>query len=157
MNIHPIFVHFPVALLSIYVVLECIWSQRIKDSDSMLHTKVILLFFGVLGAYASLATGDFGEREFASMRNVIHVHESFASATTFIFSVLLGSYLIKLWGNRVSQTATTLVNKVFSKSVVVMLSIAGLLVLLITGTLGGIIVYGPNADFFTNLLYRIMF
>ncbi len=44
---------------------------------------------------------------------------------------------------------------ILSPIVSISLSILGLIMLTITGGLGGILVYGPNADFVTSFLYTL--
>lgn len=130
---------------------------------------MVLLFVGLVGAFISLGTGEFGEKEFAAMRAVIHVHETVAQITTVIFSALVAYYLVfeisTMWGVKITSTAFAglwnslvwLFTKVFSSPVIIILAFAGLIAISITGALGGAIVYGPDADPIIRFVYSLFF
>lgn len=169
MNIHPIFVHFPIAFLTLYAVSEFIRSKKVVTLPGWRYIKLLLLVVGLLGAFLALGTGDFGEKEFISARAIIRVHETFAQITTSIFSALVLYYLVfevnVRWGAQIASTVymrlwniiATIFNKVFSKQVIIALAFLGLITISITGALGGAIVYGPNADPVVHLVYSWFF
>jgi uncharacterized membrane protein len=167
MNIHPIFVHFPIALLSVYALLELVRSKRIMQSREWLYIKSAFLFLGSLGTGLALFTGDFGKHLYPAQRAIINVHENFADATTIIFGIVTLIYLVAvidaLWGDllRTSKYASSwnsivaFDRRFFSGFVVVPLAVIGFCLLCITGALGGSIVYGANADFFTHIVNKL--
>lgn len=169
MNIHPLFVHFPIAFLTVYAIVEVVRAKKFLALSWLQNTKLVLLLVGVAGAFLALGTGDFGEREFAAARAIINVHETFATITTTIFCVLLVNYLITgidtIWGTQITSTSfgkvwlyfVKILRVVFSGPVLVMLALAGLLAVTITGALGGAIVYGPDADPVVHFVYTIFF
>ena len=51
-------VHFPIALLTVYALMELVWSKRLRKNESWLYVKAAFLIIGLLGAYAALSTGE---------------------------------------------------------------------------------------------------
>ncbi len=167
MNIHPIFVHFPVALLSVYALFEMLRFRRFTDAREWLYIKATLLFAGLGGAFLALMTGDFGKPLYRAQRVIIDVHENFADATVFVFGVIAVIYIIVLvdwfWGDRLRASRygsvwTSIVrfgNLRLLGYILVPFAVLGFLLLLTTGALGGSIVYGANADPFTQIVNRL--
>lgn len=61
MNLHPIFVHFPIAFLTLYSIVVILpFEKYFSKFDWSLVRKVVLIA-GVLGAFASIATGEMGQ------------------------------------------------------------------------------------------------
>ena len=169
MNIHPIFVHFPIALLAIYACLECVWYKKIHHKIEFFYIKFFLLLTGTVGAFFALATGDDAERLHRDVRSLVKVHSTFAGITTLIFCILLAVYIFdwvnmfydeKLSASRFSKIwhlKKLIITKIFTAPVIIILAILGLVTLLITGALGGAIVYGISGDPFTAFVYKIFF
>lgn len=66
-TIHPLLVHFPVAMLSLYGVLEIISSfPIIKKFDTTL-TKLILVIVGTLGGMLASVSGEAIEHSFSGL------------------------------------------------------------------------------------------
>src|SRR5262249_37931164 len=101
---------------------------------------------------------------------IVNVHENFADASLTIFAIIGAAYLI-LWLNRENffRSLTEKI-KVFAlwqrlgklghffvgNKFVILLALAGLVCITITGALGGAMVYGPNADPFIKLIYGLI-
>jgi len=58
MNIHPLFVHFPIALLSFYALMEICRFIRINRSPHWFHAKAFVLIAGAASAFLTLETGE---------------------------------------------------------------------------------------------------
>ncbi|HSP87384.1 MAG TPA: DUF2231 domain-containing protein [Ignavibacteriaceae bacterium] len=93
---HPRFVHFPIALLSTYVLLEVIGVIFKKDFFS--KAAHLILFLGVLGALMAVLSGDraeeiaeklFDEKDVIIPFGAIHEHEDWATITVWYFAGLL--------------------------------------------------------------------
>jgi uncharacterized membrane protein len=93
---HPRFVHFPIALLSTYILLEIIGALLKKDFFS--KAAHLILFLGVLGAIAAVFTGDmaeeaaerlFDEKDLAIPFGAISDHEDWATITLWYFAGVL--------------------------------------------------------------------
>lgn len=160
MNIHPLVVHFPIALLTIYALFELLRFKRITQERSWIYIKAAFLILGTLSAFAAIGTGDFGKELYRSAANSIAVHESAAQATTFVFSLLSLYYLIDLFAEYLSgypriQTALLRFARLFTSPIIVILALIGLVGIFITGALGGSIVYGTAHDPFLLFVHNL--
>lgn len=175
MNIHPIFVHFPIALLTIYAILELLRFKKIKNQTYWFYVKAVFVIFGSLGTFVALATGDSAAYNVLSydktMRPLISTHETFADLTTIIFALIAAGYLIS-WCNKENFGRFFIGKKFIEKfwlvtlrlsyffvetRFVILLALVGLFAVTITGGLGGVIVYGSNADPFFGVIYKLFF
>jgi uncharacterized membrane protein len=170
MNIHPIFVHFPIALLTVYAVLELVRFNKITSQIYWFYVKASILFAGALGAFAALSTGDGAEQTIAKeLRPLVEIHSTFAAISTWIF-LFIGLVYIVLWINktdwnqqlfdgRFSKIWGTLLNsatKMYESPFIIILAFLGLLSITMTGALGGAIVYGPNIDPVVSFFYHLV-
>ena len=173
MNIHPLFVHFPIGLLVIYSVLEIVayaWPS-IRRQSWLFPVNAFLLFAGVLGAFAALLTGGIAEDliEGSSRAYILEVHSPIAVATTLLYALLAVAYLIRVfdvkgWGNYVAGVASPFIRVWSFKKYVAhlvldtwflpVLALLALVGMTVTGALGAAIVYGPDADPFVTLVYH---
>ncbi len=162
MNIHPIVVHFPIALLTLYSVVELIKSKNIVLKYNLFYSKALLLITGTVGGYFALQTGDIASHLLKSRSSILRFHEMFAQMSIMLYSFLSLGYILKLiepylekrnfkYIEAVRVVTTIILSPIVSISV----AIIALTTLSITGGLGGILVYGPNADFVTKILYSI--
>lgn len=171
MDIHPIFVHFPIALLTVYAILELIRFEKITSQAYYFYVKASILIVGTLGAFASLSTGEGAEHGVdRSLRALVEIHSTFATISTWIFVILSAVYLIiwiskteynqklnestlaKIWNIKLN-----IANKIFNSSLtMVILALIGLLAITMTGALGGAIVYGPEIDPIVSFFYHLV-
>jgi uncharacterized membrane protein len=88
---HPKIIHFPIAFLLVYVLLELIGASFKKDFFS--KTAHLFLLFGVLGAVAAVLTGNQAEDAFEGWNKTTHAiletHQTFANITLWYFTGLL--------------------------------------------------------------------
>lgn len=160
MNIHPIFVHFPVALLTVYALMELVRFNKVKQQPYWFYVKALFLMIGGLGALAARQTGEMAVEGITEASKILEQHENFANATTAIFGILAACYLI-VWLNRENITRFFINNNfvfklwnflvsiakfVVESKLVIILAFAGLICVTITGGLGGRMVYGSEAD-----------
>ncbi|MEI8062348.1 MAG: DUF2231 domain-containing protein [bacterium] len=165
-NLHPIFVHFPIALLFLYSVIKILplktWFPKIAWRD----IERALLFFGVLGAFAALATGDTAENLVHPNRQLVNAHSNFAAVATWLYGALLfgeiAAFLNVFYGTQNKKykfISTTLVfiekvlcNRIFST----VIAFIALVMISITGLLGGVIAYGVTADPFSSVVLKLL-
>jgi uncharacterized membrane protein len=173
MNIHPLFVHFPIALLVVYSLLEIV--PGIRSRAWAQSAKVACLYIGVLGAIAALITGGMAEElvEGSHPRAyILEVHAPLAGLTSLIYLILAAAYLVRTfdtlgWGERIAGDSRILralweFKKRFWRPireswVTPVLALAGLVGMVMTGALGAAIVYGPSVDPVASFVYHLFF
>jgi uncharacterized membrane protein len=169
-DIHPIIVHFPIALLTIYSVIEVLRFKKLNNLPYLFYVKAVLLIVGFLGAEIALATGEVAQHllKSPSLRTLIHTHSTYAGIATFIFGVLAVIYLI-LWVSKtecwskalLKQGTGVILQKIQSvaellyKNIVPICAVLGLIAITITGALGGAIVYGKDIDPIVTFFYNL--
>jgi uncharacterized membrane protein len=88
---HPKVIHFPIAFLLVYLLLELIGAIFKKDFFS--KTAHLFLLFGVLGALAAVLTGNQAENAFEgwnkTTKAIFEIHETYANITLWFFTALL--------------------------------------------------------------------
>jgi uncharacterized membrane protein len=137
-QLHPKIVHFPVAFLSIYVLLEI--TGVFSKKDFLRNTAFLFLFLGVLAAIAAVITGNQAS-ELASQWEdkgaiipfgLISQHEEYANITLWYFAALLvfRTYLV------IKKKFKSAIQYVF-----IVLAIVGGYLIYETGDLGGRLVY----------------
>lgn len=154
-NIHPLFVHFPIALLFLYSLIKIIPFSRWFPNVSWKHIERTLLLIGVGGAFIALSTGETAEHLTHPSRQLVEMHSTFASLSTWLYGLLLLGEILyfitpgiitKLkvpWANHLLIfIQNLLLNPIVSK----LLALLGLIAISITGLLGGVMVYGASAD-----------
>lgn len=179
-NLHPIFVHFPVALLSMYAVAELVPFKIIKNQPYWFYFKAILVVVGVISALAALGSGDMAAEGVLSGNDglthlienpklVIQTHEMWAQITFLLFGSLAAGYVVEFLNlNNFSRFLKNgLLVKIWNlalwcKKLVLEspakygLVLFGLLALTFTAALGGSIVYGPDVDPFVGFIYKLL-
>lgn len=164
-NIHPIFVHFPIALLCIYSLIKLIplykWVPKVAWKD----IERVLLVLGVLGALVSSATGETAEHLVKVNRQILNMHSLFAGISISTYAALLaGEVLVFLtpflarytYLNSIRNTLTSIQKLLTSRFISSTLSIIGLVAISLTGLLGGILVYGTTADPFAKVILQLL-
>jgi len=137
---HPRFVHFPIALLSTYVLLEIIGIIFKKDFFS--KAAHLILFLGVLGALAAVLTGNraeelaeklFDEKDIIIPFGSITEHESWATITIWYFAgvLVLRTFLV------LRKSFKGIFQYIF-----ILFAIAGMYFVYQTGEHGAKLVYG---------------
>lgn len=153
-NLHPIFVHFPIALFLLYSLLRLFpWPKKLPTVDWHLP-RIILLIVGLLGAWLSNVTGEVASHLVRPNRALVEMHEGFAGASVNLYVVLLILELIIFippqWldneTGRRFQLLLVKVKKLLSPWLFRLLALVGAVLIAITGLLGGVMVYGVSAD-----------
>lgn len=151
-NIHPLLVHFPIALVIVYSLLEWVPVKRITSLSWWFYVKAAFLFFGVLATIPTGLSGKIIEGQFRDKHALVELHSRFAVAASAVYAILAALYFLA-WLRRTNSQIKFIV----PKAVIVLLSIIGFFLIVVTGALGGIIVYGPNLDPFTAFIYQLFF
>lgn len=133
--IHPMVVHFPIALLTVSLLFDLI-SMRWK-SASFRDAGLYTLLAGLLGAAAAVVTGAIAEETVEDSdipEALLNIHETLGYATLALFIGLLGLRLLMRRG---------VVREI--PALYVTLGFIGVVVLLVTGYYGGVLVYDFGA------------
>lgn len=144
-NLHPLIVHFPIALLltaPVFLVLAGAWHSRRRE---MLTSALILTVLGTLGAAAATWTGDAAEDAAGGApAGLVHRHEELAELARNLFigvTAVLGIAAAFVWkrGARMGRKAGAVL-----ASVLLVLYAAPALVLANAAHLGGSIAHGAS-------------
>lgn len=164
-NIHPLFVHFPIAFLLLYSVIRILPLERWLSNINWKSTRLVLLVCGVAGAIFSNLTGEIAEHIVRPNHDIVETHAFFALTSGWIYGILLLGELVFVLKSRIfSLVSNVWVKKILdlidrvlnNKYVVILLSLAGVLAISITGLLGGVMVYGVSADPLAPFVLRIL-
>ncbi len=175
MNIHPIFVHFPIAFLTVYCLLELVRFKFITSTAYWFYIKAFTVIVGAAGSIAAYETGEWALELIgdAGAGELIYTHSQWAKVTMVLFVVIAAIYALA-WITRLElfmkfETRTSLAGQpiysMFKRMIIrlpesylmILPALAGLVCVTVTGALGATIVYGPDADFMVKLIYDLIF
>lgn len=175
MNIHPIFVHFPIALLTVYTLLEFLRFKKLNAKSWYFYLKLFLVSAGIVGAYLAVKTGELAFKLFPSgaESKLLKTHAFWGKTSLTIFSVIAAAYVIRwvkdysgqiIFASRILSASPVkkiwrivivISDFVMSPYLLTLLAVLGFLAILITSALGGSIVYGPEIDPMANFFYKL--
>lgn len=158
-DLHPLIVHFPIALLVFYAVLECARFKKLSSQGWYFFVKAVLLVAGTLAAFVAFLTGNIAGENFEDGANeqVMGLHRFFAVTATVVFSIVALLYLLA-WLERGVQNVFLKRARAFVESpVMVIPAVLGLIAMVFTGALGAVLVYGPDIDPLVKWIYSLFF
>lgn len=164
-NIHPILVHFPIALFFIYSVIKIFPFKKWFPNIAWRDIERFLLVFGVLGAFGALSSGETAEDLSGGNERLIETHAFFASFSSRVYMILLLGEIVAYLNTKnyvfmqidfIKRIATWLEKLILNKNISLILVILGFLSLFITGVLGGVLVYGTTADPLAPFILKIL-
>jgi uncharacterized membrane protein len=133
--LHPIIVHFPIALLTTAILFEFL--ELLVKRDFLREAATWLLGLGFLGALLATASGILAEEEAEKSgvpESVIETHELFAFATLAVFATLVA---IRWWQKKRRIPDIP--------SVFLAIGLVGVVLIGLTGYFGGDLVYRYGA------------
>jgi len=133
--LHPLTVHFPIALLFTSVFFDLL--GMLTDNNNFRQTGWWLLILGLIGGTVAAGIGMWTEEQIEAMgvpEAAVDRHEAFAVTTMIVFAVLA----VIRWWRRGRWSAR-------DRVVYLSVAMAGLLLLGITGFYGGELVYRYGA------------
>lgn len=164
-DLHPLVVHFPIALLFLYSIIKIIPFQKWFPRISWKQLEQGLLLVGVLGAALALATGETAEHLMRPNHVLVEMHSLFAGISTGVYGALLFGELISMTRALIERFISWLfvkkvlfaIEKILQHPVVgTLLAVVGLIAISVTGVLGGVLAYGPSKDPFASLVLSIL-
>lgn len=170
MNLHLLFVHFPIALLIVYALLEIISIKKLQSLTYWFYIKGTLVISGVISAFITLQTGEMIEGKFKYLKDLVEKHSDWATFSTWLFAIVAVSYAV-MWVNKewnlqgktikyitpVWNMLSKLAVYVQKRPVIFVLALIGLVGISVTGALGGAISQGPDVDPVVHFVYYLFF
>lgn len=164
-NIHPIFVHFPIAFLMLYSIIKILPFNKWLPKIAWKQVELVLLVPGVIGAFVASSTGEMAEHLVNPPRQLVEAHSTFAGIATWAYVLILVGELLFIFVPKILNKFNTsnltkfliLIQKLLTnKKISILLVVVGLVSITITGLLGGVIVYGATADPFAKIILNIL-
>lgn len=172
MILHPIFVHFPIALLTVYALIELApVGKFFADKPAWFYIKTAILIIGELSTFFAFQSGDALEHMFAGDKiknNIVQIHAFLAGATVWWFGMIAilyaaawvareGIMLRVILPPRIKKILDFLIilqDSVITGWPIKIAAFIGLVGLTLTGASGGLLVHGPEADPLAGLIYQ---
>lgn len=164
-TIHPLLVHFPVAMLSLYGILEITSGFPIIRKFDLRITKLILATVGTLGGILASLSGEAIEHSFSGLHNLVEMHSTWATLTNFLGIVTVVLLVISYFTPTLLQKfssgfITQIINFINSitrhRWIIVLLALCIIISITVTGALGAVIVHGPQVDPVVNAIYTLL-
>lgn len=153
MDIHPLVVHYPIALLTLYSLFELVSVRKMQERPYWFYVKAVFVILGALGAVASAVSGLFATH-FVRGVPLVEMHIWFSYATAAIFLIIAALYASVWWGNAVSARYSAKI--LFNRWAMAPLALVGLVSIVITGGLGGAMVYGTDFDPLMRPIFKLL-
>lgn len=168
-DLHPIFVHFPIALFTIYALLEILPVKKLQATTTFTYIKGTMVIIGSFFSVFTLITGNIAGEALEHdpfLGDVVELHGTFALWTSIVFALLALIYaitFIEINRLKMLQITTSVLwntilqirNKVIHRWVLITLAFIGLVLITATGALGGAIVYGSNKDPIMHIMTKL--
>jgi uncharacterized membrane protein len=151
MNIHPFIIHFPVAFLTLYALLELFRFRVVVEKTWYQPFKIGLLYAGAVGVVLAFVTGGIAEGIVLDTTHVpkelVERHELFVSLGGWLFIALAALHIGASKGKALAL-------RLLKTPLVPIVALIALLSMSIGGALGAAIVHGPEADLMVKGIFK---
>lgn len=148
-TLHPVVVHFPIALLVIAPLFTLIGLRNSRNARPYAICGLILMALGTVGAYVAVETGELDARTLVlneAQKKLVAEHQELGEATRNVFTALTVVYAALLLGPAVFGRTLSKRNGLILGVIFLVIYAAGLVLVVGTGDLGGRLVHrsGPH-------------
>lgn len=150
MNIHPIIVHFPIAFLTSWALVELVIPKKRFPTIDWFSIQGTLLSVGFIGSLVALLTGNIA-RELIGGSPLIKTHATVATFTVWLFGIFFLEWTLTIFVKYIPKspldTSISIYLKLLRHPIIrSILVLATFIAIFLTGLLGGAIVYGTSTD-----------
>ncbi len=149
-GMHPLVVHFPVALLMVAPLFVVVGLVFFKQRIPYLISAWILMLLGTIGAFVAVSTGEAGAQlvdRTPEISKALEHHEELAEAVRIFFLILTSAYTFLLFAPLATRKQFGRPTVLTIGVVFLLVYLAGMIVLANTAHAGGLLVheYGVKA------------
>ncbi len=162
-NIHPMLVHFPVAFIFAYAIAEFLRFRKITAQPYWFFVKASLIIFASLSTiptiiFGLIAKATLADSTLIGYEDVVLVHETFAICTAVIAGLVALAYFIA-WLNRYNRALkfSNYARFMLGAPISIIFALILIIMITITGALGGTMAYGPDAEPISHVIYNLFF
>lgn len=157
-NLHPIVVHFPIALLMLGALVRILPLKKLFPKVAWLDISRFLLGVGFVGGIAAHITGENAEELLQPQEDLVGAHANAAAVTLWAFGLVVFGECIRFLPEKIKNNYfVDKVGIILGNSVLqVVLLCVGLVAIFLTGLLGGVLVHGTSADPLAPLVLKIL-
>lgn len=140
-GVHPLVVHFPIALLMVVPVFLALGLALPRQRSALASSALLLMTLGTIAAYVAVKTGGVAEHGVEMTReqhHAVHEHEELAEKVQVAFTVLTIVFLVLVAAERGGKTRML----PLAHGLFLVAYLAGVVLLANTAHHGGLAVHG---------------